>query len=176
MSESTELQRLDPGPPPVLTGIMTDAIESRLAELGITLPEAAAPVAAYVPAVEASGLLHISGQLPFEDGQVMTGRLGEDRDLEYGQRAARACGLMLLAQMQKALGSLGRVERVVKLGVFISSAPGFTDQPLVANGASELMEQVLGDRGRHARSAVGVAVLPRAAAVEIDAIVAVRAG
>jgi enamine deaminase RidA (YjgF/YER057c/UK114 family) len=155
---------------------MTDAIESRLAELGITLPEAAAPGAAYVPAVEASGLLHISGQLPFEDGQVMTGRLGEDRDLEYGQRAARACGLMLLAQMQKALGSLGRVERVVKLGVFISSAPGFTDQPLVANGASELMEQVLGERGRHARSAVGVAVLPRAAAVEIDAIVAVRAG
>ena len=153
---------------------MTDSISTRLSELGIILPEAAAPVAAYVPAVEASGLLHISGQLPFENGQVMTGRLGEDRDLEYGQRAARACGLMLLAQMQKTLGSLDRVARVVKLGVFVNSAGGFTDQPLVANGASELMEQVLGEAGRHARSAVGVPVLPRGAAVEIDAVVAIK--
>jgi enamine deaminase RidA (YjgF/YER057c/UK114 family) len=153
---------------------MSDTISSRLEELGITLPEAAAPVAAYVPAVEASGLLHISGQLPFENGQVMTGRLGEDRDLEYGQRAARACGVMLLAQMRKALGSLDRVERVVKLGVFISSAPRFTDQPKVANGASELMEQVFGEPGRHARSAVGVPVLPLGAAVEIDAVVAIK--
>ena len=159
----------------MLTGAMTDSISSRLAELGITLPEAAAPVAAYVPAVEASGLLHISGQLPFEGGQVMTGRLGEDRDLEYGQRAARACGMMLIAQMQKALGSLDRVQRVVKLGVFINSAGSFTDQPLVANGASELMEQVFGEPGRHARAAVGVPALPRGAAVEIDAIVAVKA-
>lgn len=154
---------------------MTDSILSRVAELGIILPEAAAPVAAYVPAVEAGGLLHISGQLPFEHGQVMAGRLGEDRDLEYGQRAARACGLMLIAQMQKALGSLDRVERVVKLGVFINSAGSFTDQPLVANGASELMEQVFGEPGRHARAAVGVPVLPRGAAVEIDAVVAIRA-
>ena len=154
---------------------MTDSISTRLAELGITLPEAAAPVAAYVPAVEARGLLHISGQLPFDNGQVMTGRLGEDRDLEYGQRAARACGLMLIAQMQKALGSLDRVQRVVKLGVFINSAATFTDQPLVANGASELMEQVFGEAGRHARAAVGVPTLPRGAAVEIDAVVAIRA-
>jgi enamine deaminase RidA (YjgF/YER057c/UK114 family) len=153
---------------------MTDAISNRLQQLGITLPEAAAPVAAYVPAVQASGLLHISGQLPFENGQVMTGRLGEDRDLDYGQRAARACGVMLLAQMRKALGSLDRVERVVKLGVFISSAPQFTDQPKVANGASELMEQVFGEAGRHARSAVGVPVLPLGAAVEIDAVVAIK--
>jgi enamine deaminase RidA (YjgF/YER057c/UK114 family) len=153
---------------------MTDAITDRLAELAITLPEPAAPVAAYVPAVEASGLLHISGQLPFENGQVMTGRLGEDRDLDYGQRAARACGVMLLAQMRKALGSLDRVERVVKLGVFINSAPQFTDQPKVANGASELMEQVFGEIGRHARSAVGVPVLPLGAAVEIDAVVAIK--
>ena len=153
---------------------MTD-IAQRLADLGITLPEAAAPVAAYVPAVEAAGLLHISGQLPFDNGQVMTGRLGEDRDLDYGQCAARACGVMLLAQMQKALGSLDRVERIVKLGVFISSAAGFTDQPKVANGASELMQDVFGEAGRHARSAVGVPVLPLGAAVEIDAIVAIRA-
>ena len=152
---------------------MTD-IASRLAELGITLPEAAAPVAAYVPAVEANGLLHISGQLPFDEGQLMTGRLGEDRDLDYGVRAARRCGIMLLAQMQKALGSLDRVERVVKLGVFVNSAAGFTDQPKVANGASELMQDVFGEAGRHARSAVGVPVLPLGAAVEIDAVVAIR--
>ena len=153
---------------------MTD-IASRLAELGIELPAPAAPVAAYVPAVQAGNLLHISGQLPFEGGALMTGRLGEDRDTDYGQRAARACGVMLLAQMQKALGSLDRVERVVKLGVFVSSAGSFTDQPKVANGASELMEQVFGEPGRHARSAVGVPVLPLGAAVEIDAIVAVKA-
>ncbi len=153
---------------------MTD-IASRLAELGIELPAPAAPVAAYVPAVLTGNLLHISGQLPFEGGALMTGRLGEDRDTDYGQRAARACGVMLLAQMQKALGSLDRVERVVKLGVFVSSAGSFTDQPKVANGASELMEQVFGEPGRHARSAVGVPVLPLGAAVEIDAVVAIRA-
>ena len=153
---------------------MTD-IASRLAELGIQLPEPAAPVAAYVPAVEANGMLHISGQLPFEDGQLMTGRLGEDRDLDYGARAARACGIMLLAQINKALGSLDRVERIVKLGVFVSSAGSFTDQPKVANGASELMQDVFGEAGRHARSAVGVPVLPLGAAVEIDAVVAIRA-
>ena len=153
---------------------MTDSIQDRIAALGIALPEPAAPVAAYVPAVEAGGLLHVSGQLPFDGGELMTGRLGEDRDLEFGQRAARACGIMLIAQINKALGSLDRVERVVKLGVFINSAPQFTDQPKVANGASELMEQVFGEAGRHARSAVGVPVLPLGAAVEIDAIVAVR--
>src|SRR3712207_372563 len=152
------------------------SITYRLAELGITLPEPAAPVAAYVPAVEANGLLHISGQLPFEEGQLMTGRLGEDRDLEYGQRAARRCGVMLLAQMRAALGSLDRVERVVKLGVFVNSAGSFTDQPKVANGASELMQDVFGEAGRHARSAVGVPVLPLGAAVEIDAVVAIKAG
>jgi enamine deaminase RidA (YjgF/YER057c/UK114 family) len=155
---------------------MTDSISDRLAELGIALPEAAAPVAAYVPAVEAGGLLHISGQLPFEDGKVMIGRLGEDRDVDYGVRAAEACGVMLIAQMKKALGSLDRVGRVVKLGVFVNSAHDFTAQPKVANGASELMEKVFGEAGRHARSAVGVPVLPLGAAVEIDAIVAVKAG
>jgi enamine deaminase RidA (YjgF/YER057c/UK114 family) len=154
---------------------MTD-IASRLAELGISLPEPAAPVAAYVPAVEANGLLHISGQLPFDGGQLMTGRLGEDRDLDYGQRAARACGIMLLAQINQALGNLDRVQRIVKLGVFVSSAASFTDQPKVANGASELMQDVFGEPGRHARSAVGVPVLPLGAAVEIDAVVAIRMG
>ena len=151
------------------------SIEQRLADLGITLPQAAAPVAAYVPAVEHNGLLHISGQISFaEDGSLIQGRLGENMELESGIAAARRCGVMLLAQLKAALGSLDRVERIVKLGVFVSSTPGFTDQPKVANGASELMQEVFGDSGRHARSAVGVAVLPLGVAVEVDAIVAVR--
>jgi len=151
------------------------SIDARLAELGIVLPEPAAPVAAYVPAVEAGGLLYISGQLPFVDGQLVTGRLGEDVSLEQGYAAARACGLMLLAQAKAALGSLDRVERVVKLGAFVNSTGDFTDQPKVANGASELMAEVFGDAGKHARSAVGVPVLPLGAAVEVDAILSVRA-
>ena len=152
------------------------SIENRLSELGITLPQAAAPVASYVPSVQAGGLLHVSGQISFaEDGSLITGRLGEDMELESGQQAARRCGIMLLAQIKAALGSLDRVERIVKLGVFVNSAPAFTDQPKVANGASELMQEVFGESGRHARSAVGVAVLPLGVAVEVDAIVAVNA-
>lgn len=150
---------------------MTQAIDAKLAELGLTLPQAAAPVAAYVPAVEAGGMLHLSGQLPFRDGAVVTGRLGEDASLEEGQEAARLCGLMVLAQVKAALGGFERVRRVVKLGVFVNSAPGFTDQPKVANGASELMAAVFGEAGRHARAAVGVAALPLGAAVEVDAII-----
>jgi len=149
--------------------------DQRLAELGIDLPQPAAPVASYVPAVEHDGLLHISGQISFaEDGGLILGRLGDDLEVEDGQAAARRCGIMLLAQMKAALGSLDRVERVVKLGVFVNSMPAFTDQPKVANGASELMQDVFGEAGRHARSAVGVAVLPLGVAVEVDAIVAVR--
>lgn len=154
---------------------MTDAeIEARLAELGLTLPQAAAPVAAYVPVVVAGGLAHVSGQLPFIGGELVRGRLGEEVSLEQGQAAAQACALMILAQLKLALGSLARIERVVKLGAFVSSSPDFTDQPKVANGASELMVALLGDAGRHARSAVGVPVLPLGAAVEVDAIVSVR--
>ena len=150
-------------------------IAAKLAELGITLPVAAAPVAAYVPVVVSGGFAYVSGQLPFVDGKLVTGRLGEDVSTEDGQAAARACGLMLLAQLQAALGSLDRVEQVVKLGAFISSTAAFTDQPKVANGASELMAEVFGDAGKHARSAVGVPVLPLGAAVEVDAIVALKA-
>ena len=149
------------------------SIADRLTELTITLPQAAAPVAAYVPTVLAGGLLHVSGQLPFRDGQVVTGRLGEDVDLSQGQAAARLCALMLLAQVDGAVG-LDRVERVVKLGVFVNCAGGFTQQPEVANGASELMQDVFGEAGRHARAAVGVPALPRGAAVEVDAVFAVR--
>jgi len=150
-------------------------IAAKLTELGITLPVAAAPVAAYVPVVVSGGFAYVSGQLPFIDGKLVTGRLGEDVSTEDGQAAARACGLMLLAQLQAALGSLDRVQQVVKLGAFISSTAAFTDQPKVANGASELMAEVFGDAGKHARSAVGVPVLPLGAAVEVDAIVALKA-
>ena len=151
------------------------SIENRIAELGITLPQPAAPVASYVPAVEHGGLLHISGQISFaEDGSLITGRLGDDLEVEAGVAAARRCGIMLLAQMKAALGSLDRVDRVVKLGVFVNSDPAFTDQPKVANGASELMQDVFGEPGRHARSAVGVTVLPLGVAVEVDAIVAIK--
>ncbi|MEH3122587.1 MAG: RidA family protein [Sphingomonas phyllosphaerae] len=150
---------------------MTDRIDRALEELGLTLPQAAAPVAAYVPVVEAGGLLHISGQLPFKDGAVVTGRLGDDVSLEDGQDAAQRCALMLVAQIKAHCGNLSRVTRVVKLGVFVNSTADFTDQPKVANGASELMVKLFGDAGKHARSAVGVAVLPLGAAVEVDAIV-----
>jgi enamine deaminase RidA (YjgF/YER057c/UK114 family) len=112
--------------------------------------------------------------LPFIDGRLVTGRLGQDVSLEQGAAAARACGLMILAQLKAALGSLDRVERIVKLGAFVSSTADFTDQPKVANGASELMAEVFGDSGKHARSAVGVPVLPLDAAVEVDAVVALK--
>jgi len=150
------------------------SIAERLAELDIELPQAAAPVAVYVPVVVTGNLAHVSGQLPFVDGKLVTGRLGEDVALEAGQAAARACALMILAQLQAALGSLDRVERIVKLGAFVNSAANFTDQPKVANGASELMAEVFGEAGKHARSAVGVPVLPLGAAVEVDAIVAIK--
>lgn len=147
---------------------------ARLAELGITLPIPAAPVAAYVPTVEAGGFLYVSGQVSFVDGELVKGRLGENVSLEEGVIAARGCGLMLLAQAQAALGSLDRIARVVKLGAFISSTPDFTDQPKVANGASELMVAVFGEAGKHSRSAVGVPVLPLGCAVEIDAVFALH--
>jgi enamine deaminase RidA (YjgF/YER057c/UK114 family) len=152
------------------------SIDQRLSELGIVLPQPAAPVASYVPAVEQGSLVHISGQISFaEDGSLIKGRLGENMELDDGIVAARRCGIMLLAQIKATLGSLDRVERVVKLGVFVNSAPAFTDQPKVANGASELMQDVFGELGRHARSAVGVTVLPLGVAVEVDAIVAIKA-
>ncbi|MBO6608442.1 RidA family protein [Altererythrobacter sp.] len=149
------------------------SIEARLQELGIVLPEAAAPVASYVPVVVHGGFAHVSGQLPFVDGKLVTGRLGEDVSLEAGIDAARACGLMILAQLKAALVPLDKVERVVKLGGFVNSTPDFTDQPKVINGASDLMVAVFGEKGRHARAAVGVPALPLGAAVEVDAIVAI---
>ena len=149
-------------------------IEAKLAELGIELPAAAAPVASYQPLVVSGNTAYVSGQLPFVDGTIVTGKLGDGVSLEKGQEAARACGMMILAQL-KAAGLLERVERVVKLGGFVASVPSFSDQPKVVNGCSDLMAEVFGDAGKHARSAVGVPVLPLDAAVEVDAIVALKA-
>ncbi len=150
-------------------------IAARLADLGIALPTAAAPIAAYRPVVVVAGMAHVSGQLPFVDGALVTGTMGAETDVADGVAAARACGLMVLAQLAAELGSLDRVAQVVKLSVFVASRPDFTDQPKVANGASELMQTVFGDAGVHARAAVGVAALPLGALVEVDALVAVRA-
>jgi enamine deaminase RidA (YjgF/YER057c/UK114 family) len=151
------------------------SIESRLNELGIVLPEAAAPVASYTPVVVEGGLAYVSGQLPFVDGKLATGRLGDDVSLEDGMAAARACGLMILAQLKSAGIALDDVKRVVKLGAFVCSTNDYTDQPKVANGASDLMQEVFGDAGVHARAAVGVPALPLGAAVEVDAIIAIGA-
>lgn len=153
---------------------MTYNAAAKLAELGLTLPAPAAPVAAYVPTVEVGGFLYVSGQVSFVDGALVKGRLGEDLSVEQGFAAAQGCGLMLLAQAQAALGSLDRVARVVKLGAFVACTPEFTDQPKVANGASELMVAVFGEVGKHSRSAVGVPSLPLGCAVEIDAVFAVH--
>jgi enamine deaminase RidA (YjgF/YER057c/UK114 family) len=151
---------------------MSATIEARLKELGITLPQAAAPAANYVPYVISGSLLYISGQLPMENGKVaITGHLGDGVDVQTGQRAAELCAINILAQASAALGGdLGRITRVVKLNGFIASVPTFVEQHLVMNGASNLIATILGDAGKHARAAVGMAALPFNAAVEIDAV------
>lgn len=151
-------------------------IKDRLDELGITLPKAAAPIASYLPVVVSGNLAYVSGQLPFVDGKLLTGQLGDDVTIDEGYTAARACGVMILAQLENAGISLENVTRIVKLGAFVSSTDAFTDQPKVANGASELMFDVFGENGRHARSAVGVPVLPLGVPVEVDAIVEIANG
>ena len=153
---------------------MAGIIEQRLIDHDIELPEAATPVANYVPAVQSGNMLYISGQLPLWDGQRRhIGKLGADISVEDGQSAARLCGLNIVAQAKAALGDLDRVARVVKLVGFVNSTPDFTDQPPVVNGASDLMVEVFGDKGRHSRSAVGVAALPLGVAVEVEAILEV---
>jgi len=151
---------------------MSDAIEGRLKELGIVLPQAAAPAANYVPYVISGNLLYLSGQLPMENGKVgVTGHLGRDVDVAGGQRAAELCAINILAQAKAALGGdLGRIKRLIKLNGFVASTPDFVEQHLVINGAANLLANVLGDAGKHARAAVGMAALPFNAAVEIDAI------
>lgn len=148
---------------------MTETVEDRLAAMGLALPPAPAPAANYVPFVRSGNLLHVSGQIAAGPDGPITGTLGADMDVAAGAAAARSCALSLLAQVRAACGGdLSRLRRVVKLTGFVASTPGFTDQPKVVNGASDLLAELLGEAGRHARSAVGVAALPFGVAVEIE--------
>ncbi|MCZ6763788.1 MAG: RidA family protein [Alphaproteobacteria bacterium] len=151
---------------------MSDTYGQRLAELGIVLPEPVAPQANYVPYVVAGDFVYIAGQIPLVDGKPgFIGRLGDDLNVEDGQAAARACGLSIIAHLKAALdGDLNAMKRCVKLGGFVACTPDFGEQPVVVNGASDLMVDVFGDAGRHARFAVGAQALPFGVAVEVDAI------
>jgi enamine deaminase RidA (YjgF/YER057c/UK114 family) len=150
-------------------------IEDRLRTLGLTLPDAATPSFNYVPVTLHRGVAYVAGQLPKVDGEIrVRGKAGRDVDLDTARGEARTCILQGLACLKAALGSLDRIEQVLKVGGFVASAPGFTDQPKVLDAASDLLVEVLGDKGRHARSAIGVAELPRGAVVEIELTVAYR--
>lgn len=151
---------------------MTGTVEKKLAGIGVTLPTPASPVANYVPFVRSGNMLVVSGQICFGgDGKLVAkGQLGGAVSIEDGQKAARACAINLLAHLKAALGDLDKVSRVVRLGGFINSATGFVDGPKVMNGASDLMVEVFGDKGRHARTTVGVSALPGDAAVEVEGI------
>lgn len=147
------------------------SIEARLTEMGITLPDAPAPAANYVPFLRMGSLLHVSGQISQGAGGLITGKLGAELDVEAGAAAARACAINLLAQVRQACGGdLERLRQVVKLTAFVNSTPDFTDQPKVVNGASDFLVALLGEKGRHARSAVSAASLPLGVAVEIDGV------
>ncbi len=151
---------------------MPNAIDDRLKTLNIVLPTPAVPAANYVSYVMSGNLLFTAGQLPFVDGKLAaTGILGRDIDIDTGRASARQCGINILAQAKAALGDLDRITRIVKLTVFVASAPDFVSQPQIGNGCSDLMVEVLGENGRHARSAVGVASLPLNAPVEIEAVI-----
>ncbi|MDD9902214.1 MAG: RidA family protein [Rhodospirillaceae bacterium] len=153
---------------------MAGEIEARLQELGLELPEAAAPVANYVPYVIDGKQLWVAGQVPFWNGSIKyTGVVGEDVSVDDAVDAARVCALNILAQTKAALGDLDRIARVIKLGGFVNGVPGFADQPKVINGASDLLVEVLGNKGLHARSAVGAGGLPLNVPVEIDAVIAI---
>ncbi|TRC85988.1 RidA family protein [Mesorhizobium sp. WSM4310] len=150
---------------------MSETIEKRLSDLGVTLPVAAAPAANYVPYCRSGTLLFTAGQLPLKDGKLQaSGLLGCDVDTAGGKDAAKYCAINILAQAKAALGDLEKIRRLVKITVFVASAPDFVEQHLVANGASDFLVAALGERGKHARSAVGTASLPLNAAVEIEAI------
>ncbi|KUF11007.1 RidA family protein [Pseudoponticoccus marisrubri] len=150
---------------------MSNAVETRLSELGLSLPDAPAPAANYVPYVTSGNLVFVSGQVSMSDGALITGKLGAELDVEAGADAARHCALSLLAQVRAACGGdLSRLTRVVKLTGFVNSTPEFGDQPKVINGASDLLVEVLGDAGRHSRSAVSAGALPFNVAVEIEGI------
>ncbi|MGY6703832.1 RidA family protein [Roseinatronobacter sp.] len=150
---------------------MTNAVETRLSDLGLTLPDAPAPAANYVPFVQSGNLVFVSGQISSGANGLICGKLGADLDVAQGTEAAKACALALIAQLRVACGGdLSRLKRVVKLTGFVNSTPDFTDQPKVVNGASDLMVAVFGDAGRHARAAVGAPSLPMGVAVEIEGV------
>ncbi|MBB6411141.1 RidA family protein [Mesorhizobium sangaii] len=150
---------------------MSETIEKRLSDLGVTLPVAAAPAANYVPYCRSGNLLFTAGQLPLKDGKLQaSGLLGRDVDTAAGKDAAKYCAINILAQAKAALGDLEKIRRLVKITVFVASTPDFVEQHLVANGGSDFLVAALGERGKHARSAVGTASLPLNAAVEIEAI------
>jgi len=154
---------------------MPGTVEEKLRQLGITLPPAPAPAANYAPYAMSGGLLFVAGQLPKDDsGLQFAGKLGGGVSIEDGQRAARLCALNILAQAKAALGDLDRIALCLRLNGFVNSTPDFTDQPTVINGASDLIGEVLGEAGVHSRIAVSCASLPMGAAVEIDAVFAVR--
>jgi enamine deaminase RidA (YjgF/YER057c/UK114 family) len=149
-------------------------IEERLAELGITLPPAPQPVASYIPVKVVGDLAWVAAQIPMQDGTVtVAGKVGGEVTIDDANAGARRCALQALSALQDALGTLDRVKGIVKLDVFVASATGFTDHPKVANGASDLLVEVFGDEGRHARAAVGVPELPLGAAVEVALLVQV---
>lgn len=153
---------------------MADTIEAKLEAMGLTLPHAAPPAGSYVPTVRTGNLIFVAGQLPMgPDGPQYIGRCGEGMSLEDAQAAARLCALNVLAQVKAAVGDLAAVVRIVKLNGYVNSTAGFADHPKVINGASDLLVELLGEAGRHARAAVGVANLPFGAAVEIEAVVEV---
>lgn len=153
---------------------MAGIVESLMAELGLALPAAPLPAANYVPVVRTGNLLFVSGQISrTPDGREIAGKLGTGLSIEEGQEAARICALNILAQVKATVGDLDHIVRVVRLNGFVNSAPDFLDHPKVINGASDLMGQVLGEKGKHSRCALGVAALPFGVAVEIDAVVEV---
>ena len=153
---------------------MAGNIEARLQELGIELPEAAAPVANYLPYIINGKQLWVAGQVPFWNGEIkFSGVVGQNVSVDDAVEAARICALNILAQTKAAIGDLDRIAQVIKLGGFVNGAPNFTDQPKVINGASDLLVQVLGDKGLHARSAVGAGGLPLNVPVEVDAVIAI---
>jgi enamine deaminase RidA (YjgF/YER057c/UK114 family) len=150
------------------------AVEQKLKELGYTLPECPKPVAAYVPAAEANGFVYVSGQLPMEGGEIKyKGKVGAAVSEAEGYAAAKLCALRMISALQAAVGDLDRVRRIVKVTGYVNSAEGFANQPAVINGASELLQAVFGEKGMHARAAVGVAGLPGGAAVEVELIAAI---
>ncbi|WP_336212097.1 RidA family protein [Nonomuraea sp. LPB2021202275-12-8] len=145
--------------------------EQRIADLGLTLPDVVAPLAAYVPTARTGDLVYTSGQVPMVEGKLhQTGKLGVDLGVDEGRAQARICALNAIAALKAEIGDLAKVKRIVKVVVFVASAPDFTEQPQVANGASELLAEVFGEAGKHARSAVGVAALPLDAPVEVELI------